>query len=67
MDEEAAVRAAETIVENRLTRGRLEFLPTEIRPRDLDEAYTVQERINKFSPAAAWVGRSATRSAAPPR
>lgn len=48
MDERAALRAAEAIVENRLARDRLEFLPVEIRPQNLDEAYTVQERINEI-------------------
>ena len=27
-------------------RGRLNFLPEAIRPADLDDAYTVQERLN---------------------
>ena len=45
---EAAGRAAEIIADNRLAHGRLEFLPEDIRPRDLDDAYTIQERLNEI-------------------
>ena len=48
MDQRAAIRAAEAIADNRLAQGRLEFLPAEIRPQDLDDAYTVQERLNEI-------------------
>lgn len=46
MDPRAVTRAAELIIDNRLAHGRLEFLPVEIRPQDIDDAYTVQERMN---------------------
>ena len=48
MDARAAIRAAEIIADNRLAQGRLEFLPVEIRPQDLDDAYTVQEHLNEI-------------------
>ena len=48
MDARAAIRAAEIIADNRLTQDRLEFLPAEIRPQDLDDAYTIQERLNEI-------------------
>ena len=48
MDAQAADQAAQIIAENRLTGGRLEFLPEDIRPQDLDDAYTVQERLNEI-------------------
>lgn len=48
MDPRAVTRAAEIIADNRLAKRRLEFLPVELRPQDLDEAYTVQERLNEI-------------------
>ncbi len=48
MEALATTRAAELIADNRLAHGRLEFLPAEIRPQDLDDAYTVQERLNEI-------------------
>ena len=46
MDVRAVTRAAEIIADNRLARNRLEFLPVELRPQNLDDAYTVQEHLN---------------------
>ena len=40
--------AAKIIVNNRLGKKRLNFLPQNIRPQNLDEAYTVQEKINQI-------------------
>jgi len=48
MDGQAAHRAAQTIADNRLVAGRLDFLPEAIRPQDLDDAYTVQEQLNEI-------------------
>lgn len=48
MDVRAVTRAAEIIADNLLAHGRLEFLPAELRPQDLDDAYTVQERLNEI-------------------
>jgi len=48
MDGRAVTRAAEIIADNLLQHGRLEFLPAELRPQDLDDAYTVQERLNEI-------------------
>ena len=48
MDARAVTRAAEIIAENRLEHRRLEFLPVELRPQDLDDAYTVQEQLNEI-------------------
>lgn len=48
METQAATRAAEIIADNLLGHTRLEFLPEDIRPRDLDDAYTVQERLNEI-------------------
>jgi 2-oxo-3-hexenedioate decarboxylase/2-keto-4-pentenoate hydratase len=48
MDAQAADHAAKIIADNRLARGRLEFLPEDIRPQDLDDAYTIQERLNEI-------------------
>jgi 2-keto-4-pentenoate hydratase len=46
MDPRSVTRAAEIIADNLLAHSRLEFLPVELRPQDLDDAYTVQERLN---------------------
>ncbi|MDH3737556.1 MAG: fumarylacetoacetate hydrolase family protein [Alphaproteobacteria bacterium] len=46
MDTQAADKAAKIIAENLFAGGRLDFLPEDIRPQDLHEAYTVQERLN---------------------
>ncbi len=48
MDAQAADHAAKIIADNRLAHGRLDFLPEDIRPHDLDDAYTVQERLNEL-------------------
>ncbi|NKB48648.1 MAG: hydratase [Alphaproteobacteria bacterium] len=48
MDERAAYRAAEAIADNRVAQGRLEFLPAEVRPQNLDDAYTVQAHLNEI-------------------
>jgi len=48
MDVRAVTRAAEIIADNLLGQGRLEFLPLELRPQNLDDAYTVQERLNRI-------------------
>ncbi len=48
MDAQAVDRAAQIIAENRLSRGRLDPLPEDIRPANLDDAYTVQERLNEI-------------------
>lgn len=48
METQAATRAAEIIADNLLGHTRLEFLPEDIRPQDLDDAYTVQERLNEI-------------------
>lgn len=47
IDAQAAFRAAEIIADNRAAHGRLDFLPADIRPQDLDDAYTVQEKLNQ--------------------
>lgn len=46
MDTQAVDQAAKIIADNLELRGRLNFLPEAIRPADLDDAYTVQERLN---------------------
>ena len=48
MNENDFLEAAKTIVDNRLEKKRLNFLPESIRPRNLNEAYTVQEKINQI-------------------
>ncbi len=48
MDTQAVDQAAQIIAENLLAHHRLEFLPEDIRPKDLHEAYTVQERLNEI-------------------
>ena len=48
MKPDAVEQAAEIIADNRLNSGRLEFLPAELRPQDLDDAYTVQEKLNEI-------------------
>ncbi|MBT4906869.1 MAG: sulfate adenylyltransferase [Rhodospirillaceae bacterium] len=46
MDLTAINQAATVIAENRLNRTKLDSLPAEYRPQDLDDAYAVQERHN---------------------
>tara|TARA_R110002110_G_scaffold85816_1_gene223320 strand:+ start:60063 stop:60857 length:795 start_codon:yes stop_codon:yes gene_type:complete len=48
MDAEAINRAATAIAENRMARTRLDTLPAEFRPRNLNDAYAVQERHNEI-------------------
>ena len=48
MDAQTVEQAAQIIAENRLAHSRLDYLPEAIRPRDLDDAYTVQERLNEI-------------------
>lgn len=46
MDQDAVTRAATIIADNRCNRTALGELPTDIRPRDLHDAYAVQEALN---------------------
>lgn len=48
MDAAAIDQAATAIAENRLNRTKLDTLPAEYRPQDLDDAYAVQERHNEI-------------------
>jgi len=48
MDTQAVEQAAQIIADNLLAHARLDFLPEDIRPQDLDDAYTVQERLNEI-------------------
>ena len=48
MDADAINQAATAIAENRLNRTKLDTLPAECRPADLNDAYAVQERHNEI-------------------
>ncbi|MEP4380390.1 MAG: fumarylacetoacetate hydrolase family protein [Alphaproteobacteria bacterium] len=48
MDTDAISQAATVIAENRLNRTKLDSLPADYRPQDLNDAYAVQERHNEI-------------------
>jgi 2-oxo-3-hexenedioate decarboxylase/2-keto-4-pentenoate hydratase len=47
MTPEAVARAAKIVAENRRGRARLQHLPERSRPQTIDDAYTVQARMNE--------------------
>ena len=48
MDAAAINQAATAIADNRLNRAKLDTLPADYRPQDLNDAYAVQERHNEI-------------------